>query len=186
VKKLIIGLLISSLLLSGCGPLRKIIAYLPIVHHATEDPGITAKQWLSFAEDVAKHWRSDVYLIGILDSRVDSEGKSQIWNYLFYSEAGDKAVQVNYDHGFINIVEKEVTPLAQIKDWKIDSPIAVKLAVLDGGGEKFIQENGLNSITAALISSERNKKDVVFWAIRFYSDKDLLEVLIDANNGKII
>ena len=174
------------LLLSSCGTLRKVRAYLPFIKSAQVEDGVTAKQWLSFAEDVARKWRSDVYLIGILDSTVDAEGKCQIWNYLFYSEAADRAVQVNYEYGFINIKEKEITPLPQIKDWKIDSPVAIKLAVLEGGGEKFVAENGVNSITAALISGERNKKDSVYWAVRFYSDKDSLEVLLDANSGKIL
>ncbi len=180
--------LLTLIMLSGCGgAIDRVKSFF--AKESLEDPGVTAKQWVPYVEDVAKKWREDAQLFGIINTPITEDGRSQQWKYMFYSEGGDKSVLVSYDHGFISIKEREVTPLKSISKWEIDSPIAVQVAMIDGGGAQFMSDNNRFSITAALISYPKDKRyrnKTAYWSLTFYGDRDTFEVQVDAVSGKII
>lgn len=190
MKKIVLfsTIIVTVLLLSGCSGLINSIGSI-FNTSGIQNTGVSARQWFNYVENVAQEWREDAYLYGILDSNVSFDGKSNNWTYLFYSPDGGKSIMIEYDHGFITQKEQARNPLREIKNWKIDSPIAVQLAIVEAGAEQFIAENDKVSVTMALISypdEPQYRRELPYWNIKFYGDRKTLKIKIDAVSGKVI
>lgn len=159
------------------------------VKPVNQSSGVSAKQWFNYVEGVAKKWRQDACLYGILDSNVSFDGKSNHWSYLFYSAESGKSIIIEYNYGFITQKEQERNILKEIKKWEFDSPMAVQLAMVDGGGENFVAENSKVSVAMSLISypdEPKYKNKTPYWQIKFYGDNSVLEIMIDVVSGKVV
>jgi len=190
VKKVFIitTLFLTLFLLSGCTSIINRIGSI-FSTSSNQNTGVSAKQWFDYVESVAHNWREDAFLFGIVDSNVSFDGKSNNWIYLFYSPDGAKSMMIEYNHGFITQKEQDRNVLKKIDNWKIDSPIAVQLAIVEAGAEQFIAENSKVSVTMSLISypdENQYRNSNPYWNIKFYGDRNTLEIMVDAVTGKVI
>jgi hypothetical protein len=157
--------------------------------------GQTAKIAFAAAQAQAANWQSDAALLNASatwpqgTSAQDLLTGETTWSFTFYSpQAGST--------GLISVVENEAAllstgthkptdPVLSASGWQLDSEEIIQ-QFLSQGGEDFILNNGVTTMTMMLSTS--NDTGRIEWFISLFGDQTLrsLTMRIDATSGEVL
>ncbi len=176
-------LVICSVLLSGCGLLRKLFRG----SSQTDYPYYcTAKKWFPYIEYKAKLWRPSVVFYGINDTEVNMDGEARKWEYYFDSPEANKQATILLQGGFISLKEESHSVLSSVKNWQVDSSAAI-LKANEAGGSTFLAQEPKAKIYISLVTevpNTRQKRGV--WFVKYQGSSSMLYVLIDIASGAVV
>ena len=187
---LIIALLLISLMTSGCIEIK-------------EDPeGITAKEGLNLAEEVASDWSENATLVIVnKGSSMVSKGSFTAWGYGYYHmnesiESGrDKfdlyTIRVYSDMTFESRETLNTTARqSPIYNWNKDSDEAYEIAMENESIKEFLSEYSRASVSGFTLFGGEGGSDPawkIHWSsMRGFADPKHAEIRINARNGEVI
>ncbi len=167
---------------------------------------LTAKEAFEIALKEAKSWQPDAKLVEINSTlrekgvRVDEGGRAvsgEGWAFIFYSK---KSLEENTY--YIEVKDRRVTRKekgnqapeeyfdifshSSISDWRLDSPEALKIALLNGGREVIAFDSQGRIFLSLRFFLTPQKKVSWAWQVVFSSLEREMSISIDASNGKVI
>ncbi len=162
---------------------------------ATEFTGFTTKQAYELALISAQEWREDASLLKATATWTQGSDResflsgSETWSFSFYSPGSKRAANISVIDGKATMINQQslgssIQP-SPIDDWTIDSNIAI-LRMLNEGGEEFLNENQINSLTMALTAGvQRGRPE---WLISLFSagGGKYYNMRLDASNGEVL
>ncbi len=114
---------------------------------------------------------------------------SEIWSFSFFSPGSKKTANTSVNDGKAQIINQgslgsSIQP-SPVDGWAVDSSVAI-LRMLDEGGDKFLNENQIISMTMALTAgAERGRPE---WLVSVLGSRDgrYYNVRLDASNGEVL
>jgi len=203
-KEWIIGI-IAGLLISGL-----VIAFLVFVTDssvvsgptdsvsaapASTFQGSTSKQAYELAKEEAAKWQPDAHLVKANTTWLQGTTRDQLlsgensWTLGFYSPSNNAAANFEVLDGQAELVnefnlDQSLSP-EDVNQWRIDSKVAV-YRLLDEGGDKFLNRNGISSMTMSL--SLDGRRDRPEWLLLLLGTKanDTFSMRLDATTGEVL
>jgi len=187
MKKTILLLLLLSISLStftGCDKIRKRFGSTDLFDINANN--VSASQYFPQILERAKEWQPDAQLYGIPETKVNLNGESPNWNFLFSSNNTSRQAQVFINSSFITLKEIRQNTLKPISRWTIDS-VTAAVAGKRFGAEKFIKENSGSYLVMSLFGViPGTRKDQPLWILKYYGKNQALIIGVDANTGEEI
>ena len=147
------------------------------------------------ASAAAQEWKEDAVLLKASATWAQGADResllngSETWSYSFFSPGSKKTANISVNDGQAQTINQgslgSLIQPSPVEGWTIDSRVAI-LRMLDEGGEKFINENQIISMTMALTAgAERGRPE---WLISILGSRDgrYHNVRIDASNGEVL
>ncbi len=157
--------------------------------------GTTSMQAYELAKEKAAQWQPDALLIKVNTTwphgttREDLLSGANSWNLGFYSPNTSSAAnfEVLDDHAkLVNEfdLKQSVSP-EQVSQWRIDSTVAI-YRLMDEGGDNFLDENGLSSLTMSLTNDDQS--DRLEWLLLLLGTQasNTLIMRLDASTGEVL
>lgn len=157
--------------------------------------GSSTTQAYALALISAHEWMEDAALLkasSTWDDGADRESLlsgSETWSFRFYSPAAKQVANLSVINGKVNMINQQslgtsIVP-SPIDGWTIDSDVAI-LRMLDEGGEQFLADNEVNSLTMALTAGVQAGRPE--WLISIFSNGagSYYNMRLDASNGEIL
>ena len=157
--------------------------------------GSTSMQAYELALANASRWQPDAVLLNATatwpqgTSRDDLLSGITLWNLGFYSPGTVSVANYSVVEGQAKLVNRyEVAQTLfpkQTSDWHIDSGVAM-YRLLDEGGDHFLKENGVSSLTMALTTS--NQSGRLEWLMSAISVQtgNTFTMRLDASTGEVL
>jgi hypothetical protein len=157
--------------------------------------GETARAAFARAEAQAQTWQDDVMLL-----RADAtwpQGTpmlelldgSSTWAFTFYSPSQEAIRQVTVMEDKVTLLAERAyrpsQPLLSTAGWQIDSSSAVQ-SFLVHGGQDFMQEEGITSLTISLRTDNHNGRITWFVSSVATETDNSLMMDIDAHTGEVL
>jgi hypothetical protein len=157
--------------------------------------GQTARVAFAAAQGEATVWQNDATLLNASATWPQGASPQDLltgetaWSFTFYSPQTDSSA-------LISVIENEATllstgsynpttPVLSAGGWHLDSRDIIE-QFLDQGGEEFILNNGVTTLTMMLSTS--NDTGRIEWFISLFGDQTLrsLTMRIDATSGEVL
>jgi len=187
MKKTILLLLLLSISLStltGCDKIRKRFGSTDLFDINANN--VSASQYFPQVLTRAKEWQTDAQLYGIPETKVNLNGESPNWTYLFSSNNTNRQAQLLLNSSYITLKETRQNTLKPISRWSIDS-ITAAVAGKRFGGEQFIKDNSGSYLVMSLFGViPGTRKDQPLWILKYYGKSQALVIGVDANTGEEI
>jgi hypothetical protein len=151
----------------------------------------TARESLDDVASSATAWAQDAFLAGVTShiENVESDGRSAMWMYGFYSQSKD-SVYISVTM-FGMVMFEEVNAAWGLGTWALpanwmDSDDALSIAELNGGSQ-FRSGHGLTEVHASLMGAYPHWGVAEpLWWFEYDSESDTLHIMINCITGKLI
>ena len=113
------------------------------------------------------------------------------WGFTFYSPAAQKIVVYSVVEDRVAFVSEgehqQTAPLLSASGWNLDSDEAIK-TFLAGGGNQFLANGGVSTLTMALMASDTEENGRLEWQISLFSLQtgQAFTMRLDATSGEIL
>lgn len=149
------------------------------------------------AQEVAQAWQPDAQLMLAQATWPQGSTADQLlrgqesWGFTFYSPASQRI-------GVFSVVEDDATlvsegdheqtePLLSASGWNLDSQDAIEI-FLAGGGRTFLAEQGVSTLTMALMASDGEANGRLEWQVALFSLQtgQAFTMWLDATSGEVL
>lgn len=157
--------------------------------------GQTAKVAFAAAQQVAINWQSDAALLNASATWPQGARASDLqtgqttWSFTFYSVQGGATALIAVVENEATLLSngrfQNTTPILAAGGWQVDSEAVIN-QFLSQGGETFIQDNGVTTMTMMLSTS--NETGRIEWFISLFGEQTArwLEMRLDATSGEVL
>ena len=162
---------------------------------ASDFAGTTSMQAYELVKEKAAQWQPDALLIKVNTTwpqgttREDLLSGARSWNLGFYSPNTSSAANIEVLHDQAKLVnefdlKQSVSP-EEVSQWRIDSTVAI-YRLLDEGGDNFLDENGISTLTMSLTNDEQS--DRLEWLLLLLGTQasNTLIMRLDASTGEVL
>lgn len=116
---------------------------------------------------------------------------TESWGFTFYAPAAQRIALFSVVEDEVSLVsEREhvhTEPLLSVSGWNLDSQDAIRL-FLAGGGRAFMADEGVVTMTMALLASDAEENGRLEWQIALFSLQtgNAFTMRLDATSGEIL
>lgn len=149
------------------------------------------------AQETAESWQPDAQILTAQATWPQGATAQELrvgetsWGFTFYSPAAQKIAVFSVVEDNVALVSEgdhqQTDPLLSASGWNLDSDEAIK-AFLAGGGNRFLNDSGVTTLTMALMASDIEENGRLEWQISLFSTQtgQAFTMRLDATNGDIL
>ncbi|WP_420630387.1 hypothetical protein [Candidatus Leptofilum sp.] len=149
------------------------------------------------AQETALAWQPDAQILTAQATWPQGATAQQLregetsWGFTFYSPSAQKIAVFSVVEDNVALVSEgdhqQTEPLLSASGWNLDSDEAIK-AFLAGGGNRFLNEGGVATLTMALMASDIEENGRLEWQISLFSLQtgQAFTMRLDATSGEIL
>lgn len=149
------------------------------------------------AQKTAAAWQQDAQLLTAQATWPQGATAAQLrqgetsWGFTFYAPSAQRIAVVSVVEDNATIVSEgdhqQADPVLSVSGWNLDSQDAIE-TFLAGGGNTFLAEQGVSTLTMALLASDGEGNGRLEWQISLFSlqSGEALTMRVDATSGEIL
>jgi hypothetical protein len=149
------------------------------------------------AQNTAQEWQSDAQLLTAQATWPQGSTAEQLlkgeesWGFTFYSPAAERiAVFSVVEDTAAKVSEgdhQQTDPLLSVSGWNLDSQDAIEIFMAEGGNT-FLAEQGVSTMTMALMASDAEVNGRLEWQISLFSlqSGQAFTMRLDATSGEVL
>ncbi len=149
------------------------------------------------AQNEALAWQSDAQLLTAQATWPQGATAAQLlkgeesWGFTFYSPSAERIAVFSVVEDEVSLVSEgdhqQTDPLLSASGWNLDSQEAVS-TFLQHGGNTFLAEQGVSTMTMALLASDTEGNGRLEWQISLFSlqSGQALTMRLDATSGEVL
>jgi hypothetical protein len=149
------------------------------------------------AQNTAQEWQSDAQLLTAQATWPQGSNAQQLlkgeesWGFTFYSPAAQRlAVFSVVEDTAVKVSEgdhQQTDPLLSASGWNLDSQDAIEIFLAEGGNT-FLTEQGVSTMTMALMANDGEGNGRLAWQISLFSlqSGQAFTIRLDATSGEVL
>lgn len=116
---------------------------------------------------------------------------AESWGFTFYAPAAGRIALFSVVEDQVSLLSEsdhqQTDPLLSVSGWNLDSPDAVRIFLAEGGNA-FLAEQGVVTMTMALLASDGEENGRLEWQVALFSLQtgQAFTMLIDATSGEVL
>lgn len=149
------------------------------------------------AQDAALDWQPDAQILTAQATWPQGATAEQLlkgeesWGFTFYSPSVERIVVFSVVEDDVSLISEgehqQTNPLLSASGWNLDSREAIEV-FLAKGGNTFLAEHGVSTMTMALMASDVEENGRLQWQIALFSlqSGQAFTMLLDATSGEVL